>query len=139
MASTVEGKIHDALYNRCVVMATALQLPLSWRGYEFTPPASGQWVRCEFFPNVSNRITIGSDDPDQNIGLLQIAVHYPHGVGEPVIREKAGEVAGYFAKDLRLTEGGITVRVTKRPDMRELLKDTVDQFIPVSIAWECFA
>lgn len=139
MATTPEGKIHDALYARTVLLATSMAFPLSWRGFNFTPPSSGQWLRGGFFPNVTNRRTIGSDDPHQHLGLLQIAVHYPHGAGEQVMREKAGEVVAYFPCDLRLTEGGVTVRVTKRPQAAEVMKTDEDLFIPVTIDFEAFA
>lgn len=138
-AVTTEGKIHDALYARCVAMATALEMPLSWRGYDFDPPSSGIWLRGEFFPNTTNRVTIGSDDPHQYLGLLQVAVHYPHGVGEASIRDKVGEVVGYFPTDLRITEGGVTVRITNRPQAAELFKTDEDMFIPVTVSFEAFA
>lgn len=138
-AATIEGKIHDALYARCVALATSLSLPLSWRGFEFTPPASKKWLRGEFFPNTTNRVTIGSDDPHQYLGLLQIAVHWPQGEGEADLREKAGEVIAYFQCDLKLTEGGVTVRITKRPEAAEVMVDDQDLFIPVTVSFEAFA
>lgn len=139
MSMTVEGKIHDALYARTVAMATALQLPLSWRGYEFTVPASGNWLRAELFPNVTNRITIGSTGPHQFLGLLQIAVHAPHGTGEHDLRERAGEVIGWFPADHKMIDGNVTVRVTKRPQAAEVMTPDEDLFIPVTVSYEAFA
>lgn len=139
MATTTEGKIHDALYARTVALATSLLLPLSWRGYDFTTPASGKWLRGEFFPNTTNRMTIGSDDPHQYLGLLQIAVHWPHGEGEAAMRDKAGQVIAWFPCDLRLFEDGVTVRVTKRPQAAEVFKTDEDLFIPVTVSFEAFA
>lgn len=139
MAVTTEGKIHDALYARTRALAENLELPLSWRGFDLNLPKSKKWLRGEFFPNTTDRVTIGSDDAHQYLGLLQIAVHWPHGQGEAELRDTAGAVIAWFPADLKLTDGGVTVRITKRPQAAEVMKDDADLFIPVTINFEAFA
>lgn len=132
--------IWQALIDRIGVMALDIDLPIAWDGPNFDAAAAGQeYLRVKFVPNVANRQLIGSDDPHQYLGLLQISVYWPLGSFENVPREIAGRVAAYFPCDLKLTEGDVTVRITKRPDVTDLIVEKVAVQVPVTISWEAYA
>ena len=139
MADTTEGKIAEALKAHTVSLAQSMQLPLSWLGWDFNVPANGRFLRAEHTPNVTNREFIGSDEPHQYLGILQISVHAPHGEEEPALRELAGKVVAHFACDLPLIEDNVEVRIIKRPSTPGFITDDVDLHIPVMIEYECWA
>ena len=68
-----------------------------------------------------------------------VSVYWTKGQGEADVRVIAGRVAAQFPTDLRLTSGEVTVRVTKRPDVRDLIIEDIAVQIPVMIAWEAWA
>jgi hypothetical protein len=139
MATSVEAKIMEALFARVTPLALALGLPIVWPNIVFIPPASQKYLRVIFVPNVTNRVLIGSDDPHQRLGLLQVSVHWTKGAGESLVRDAAGAVAAQFPTDLVLPSGGLSTRITKRPHVSDIIVEDASVQIPVMIEWECWA
>lgn len=140
MAVSVEGKIEEALEGRLQSLVTVPpNLPIAWTGKNFTKPSSGKYLEVIFAPNMTNRVFIGSDDPHQRMGILQINVHWPHGDFERVARDLAGQVAAHFATDLVIPLDGIEVRITKAPDVISALTSPTDITIPVMVEYEAWA
>ena len=124
-----------ALFGRIATLP--LGLPIAWPNVKFTPPATGRYLRVQFVPNVVNRRLIGSNDPHQYLGLLQVSVYDRINVGETWGRRTAGRVADHFPADLRL--GAIGVRITERPTVADMITEDDRVQIPVMIEWECWA
>jgi len=139
MAETVEGSILQALFARVSSLVLSPALPVAWPNVTFVPPANQKFLRVQFVPNINNRVLIDSDGPHQRLGLLQISVQWPKGLGEAQPRELAGKVAEHFPTDLRLTADGLQVRVTKAADVADLIVEDARIQIPVMVAWECWA
>lgn len=139
MATSVEAKIMEALFARVAPLAAALGLTISWPNISFTPPATQKYLRVVFVPNVTNRVFIGSDDPHQRLGLLQVSVQWTKGAGESLARDAAGAVAAQFPTDLVLTSGDLSIRITKRPHVADIIVEDVSVQVPVMIEWECWA
>ncbi len=134
MADPTEA-IMAALFGR--IASAPVALPIAWPNVSFAIPATGRFLRVQFVPNVTTRRFIGSDDPHQYLGLLQISVYDRLNVGEAWVRQAAGQVASHFPADLRL--GEIGVRITKRPTVADMITEEDRVQVPVMIEWECYA
>ncbi|MEO9230372.1 MAG: DUF4128 domain-containing protein [Devosia sp.] len=137
--ATIEKSILQSLEARFAALVFSPVLPVAWPNKVFTPSADKHYLRFVFVPNVTNRLMIGSSGAHQYLGLLQVSVYWSKLDGEDAPRDIAGLVAAHFPCDLKLNSGGVTVRITKRPDVRDLMVEDAAVQIPVMIAWEAFA
>lgn len=136
---TIEASIMAALFTRLQALVLSPAMPIAWPNVAYTPPADQRYLRVQFVPNVAKRLTIPSDGPHQHLGLMQVSVYWTKNAGEAAPREIAGKIAGWFACDLKLRSGTVAVRITKRPDVRDMIVEDAAIQIPVMIAWEVFA
>jgi hypothetical protein len=139
MASTAEVAIMEALFGRLGALVLNPVHTIAWPNVPFTPPGNQRYLRAQFVPNVANRLLISSDGPHQHLGLLQVSVYDTKGQGESRARETAGLVAAHFPADFKIHNAPVTVRVTKRPDVADLIVEDAAIQIPVMVAWECWA
>lgn len=137
--ATIEASIQTALFTRAASLVLSPVHPVAWPNVAFTPPNPKKYLRVTQMPNVTDRLVIGSDGPHQHQGILQVMVCAPLNSGEATAREVAGLVANHFPADLRLTSGGLTVRITKRANIASALVTDTELQIPVSIPYRCFA
>lgn len=135
----VETDIMELLFSRLQSFSTSPAMPISWPNVEFTPPPDQHYLRAQFVPNLANRVLIDSDGPHQHLGLLQVSVYWTKGAGEAGPRELAADLAAHFPCDLNLHGGGLSVRIQKRPDVRDMIVEDHAIQIPVMIPWECWA
>lgn len=134
-----ESEIMAALFARVASFVASPALPVAWPYVAFTPPANQRYLRVEFVPNMAARALIDSDGPHQHVGLLQASVYWTKGAGETAPRAVAAALADHFPCDLKLRSGGLTVRITKRPDVRDMIVEDTAIQIPVMVDWECWA
>lgn len=134
-----ESDIMAALFGRVASFVASPALPIAWPNVVFTPPANQRYLRVQFVPNVANRLFLGSAEPHQLLGLLQLSVYGSKGSGEATTRALAASVAAHFPADLELSTGGTTVRVTKRAEVRDMLVEDAAIQIPLIVSWEAFA
>lgn len=149
MSATIETKIWQALKAR--VAGLPLGLVVNWPLEPFTPPVSGgkqlPYVECRHIPNSVNRRLLGSDDPQERPGIVQLTLCWPAadiGIGSgkthpDVLIQKAGEVAAYFPTDLRLTFEGAVVAIERAPDVAQPYRDEAYIRAPVSVLYNCSA
>lgn len=130
-----EVKIMEALFIHAASIPVGL--PVSYPNLSFDPPNDQKYLKVQFIPNLVNRLFVGSDDPHQDLGLLQISVKWPKNVGEVAPRDVAAKVADHFAADTQLTFEGVTVKVLKRPTLSDLIVEAAGVQIAVTIDWEC--
>jgi hypothetical protein len=138
----IETDIMAALFARVSTIVLAPVLPatsIAWPNVTFTPPANQRYLRVQFVPNVANRLLIDSEGPHQHLGLLQLSIYGKKNTGEAAVRAEAAAVAAHFPCDLKLYSGAVGVRITKRPDVRDLIFEDAAVQIPVMIAWEVYA
>ena len=137
--AAVEASIQAALFARATSLVLSPAHPVAWPNVNFTPPANRRNLRFTHMPNTTERTYIGSREPHLHQGILQIMVVAPLNSGEAGPRAIAAAVADHFPTDLRLTSGGVTVRITKRPDIAAALATDTELQIPVSIRYEAYA
>ncbi|MGI8389298.1 phage tail terminator-like protein [Brucella anthropi] len=53
--------------------------------------------------------------------------------------ENAGKVAEHFPTDLKLPKDGLSVRITKAPDIAQGFSDETHWQVPLTISYDCFA
>lgn len=135
----IETDIFAALMSRVASFVASPALPVAWPNVVFTPPADHRYLRVAFVPNVANRALIDSDGPHQHLGLLQVSVYGKKGSGEAGVRADAAAVVSHFPCDLKLYAGSVSVRITKRPDIRDMMVEDAAVQIPVMIEYEAWA
>ena len=134
----VETSIQTALFARVVSLVLSPVHPVAWPNVNFTAPANKRYIRVAHLPNTTERLYIGSREPHQHQGILQVMVVAPLNSGEATPRAIAAAVADHFPADLRLVQDGVTVKITKRPDIAAALPTDTELQIPVSISYRAF-
>jgi hypothetical protein len=132
--ATIEASIQAALFARMASLVVSPAHPVAWPNLSFKAPANKRYLRVSHLPNTTDRLYIGSSEPHQHQGILQVTVCAPLNSGEEAAREIAGLVANHFPADLALANG---VRITKRPNTASALIIDTELQIPVSIAYRC--
>lgn len=139
--TTIEGAIQEALFTRMASLVLSPAHPVSWPNLNFTKPANNRYLEARFIPNTVTRQFIGSTDPHQRQGFLQINVR--DGLNQnPRIVETAGLVAAHFHTDLRLHHAtGISVRISSAPQVGSMLVEDTPPgaLVPVLVPFDCWA
>lgn len=143
---TIETSIWMALKGRVQLLSLTPAHTFIWPA-EVKPLPAGRAIEVVHLPNRSNRLMIRSAGKHQYQGILQLNILKVPSEAiagtdpEAVEREVAGKIAEHFPCDLEVSFEGVTVRVTKRPDvMRGMLDGARNRWMtPVSIPYECFA
>lgn len=145
---TIETKVWQALKARA---ATLPGFTINWPLEPFTPPVSGgkpsPYVEVRHMPNAVVRRFIGSSDPHERPGILQLTLCWPAseigtGSGQThsdVLIQRAGEIAAHFPTDLRMPFQGVVVRVERAPDVAQPYRDDAYWRCPVSVRYSVFA
>ena len=107
---TVESDIHTALTAQAEVMIDALGYTALWPQKGGDIP-TGEHVRVYHLPN-DNQPAGLSDQVYQRQGFLIITLVSDLNQYEATTKEKAGEIAGYFKRGLRLTKNTTGVKIT---------------------------
>ena len=151
MTATAETKIWQALRSRVATIAGYAASQFAWPMDPFTPPQSNgkplPYLDIAHMPNVNARVLVGSKGPMRRPGIVQIALMWPVAeigtasgkVHPDVLIQQAGEIAAHFPTDLCMPFQGVSVRVTKAPDVAQPMRDEVYWRVPVSIFYETYA
>lgn len=148
--ATVETKISLAIQAR--VATLPVSYTVMWTDDEpaALPTSGGQptpYVEAHHEPNRTVRLLIRSDAPHERPGLLLLTLCWPiakvgSGAGKThrnAVREQAAQIAAHFRADLRMIFDGVSVRVTKAPDVLGAYRDDAYLRTQVRIAYVCFA
>ncbi|MEF2073484.1 DUF4128 domain-containing protein [Consotaella aegiceratis] len=135
---TIPATIEGALFYRVSTLTLTPALTIEWPGEDFAQPASNRWLRVNHLPNTNRRLFNKGTDPHQRVGILQIDVIVPIETRQIDATELAGQVASHFPAGLPMRSGGLTVKVTRAPDIAAPVDENPRKSIPVSISYECF-
>ena len=136
---SIETQIWLALKGRVQSLVLTPALPIAWPNETYVPSPTQNYLRVTHVPNINRRLFIGSTEPHQRIGLLQVDVFAKKNQDASVAAEIAGQVAAWFPTDLRMTYSSAAVRVTKAPDVAQAIADDTHWLVPTSVEYECFA
>jgi glycine/D-amino acid oxidase-like deaminating enzyme len=134
-ATTIEGRIPEALLAYMAALALTPPLPVAYPGIAFMPPANAPYLRVYFIPNGAERLFIGNGEENLHQGILQVTVVYPAGQGAVTPNDVAGRIADHFGEGTKLVIAGGFIRIDKRPSIAPAMQDTDLIQIPVSINW----
>lgn len=135
---TIEGSIEAALFTRVASLVLSTAMPVAWPNLSFEPILTG-YLMVTHLPNGNRRMFIGSGEPHQRLGLLQVSVFAPKNKGPTPATEMAGKVAEHFPCDLKLVSGDVSLRITKAPDVIQAMANDPFWHVPVRISYECWA
>lgn len=143
MTASTETKIWQALKAH---VSTLAGYTFAWPMDPFEPGQT-PYVEVRQLPNANVRRFIGSGDPHERMGILQLTLCWPVaqvgiGLGKvhpDVLVQRAGEIAGHFPTDLPMDNGGVRVRVERAPDVAQPMRDDAWWRVPVSVRYTCFA
>ena len=107
---SADADIHVALMARAEVMATALSYPVLWPQKGGDIP-TGEHIKIAHLPNDNEPADIATNVMFRQ-GFLVITLVSPLGVYEAVTKSKAGLIAAFFYRALRLTVNTTTVTIT---------------------------
>lgn len=136
---TVEEAIERALFGAVRDLDQFAADHKVWATDILTDPPADTYLRVDLFPNGNQRLFIKSTAPHLYLGILQLTVVAPVAAGALAARRLAEDVAAEFRTDDELTEGGVTVRIEKVPDVLRPFKSDASWNVPVSIRYQCYA
>ncbi|MFA5567953.1 MAG: phage tail terminator-like protein [Trueperaceae bacterium] len=125
--------IQQALFARVATLTTSPSLPVAWPEVKFTPPASGKYLRVDFFSNRPRWEGMASGRVDQ--GLLQITVVWPKGRGLDAPAQIADAIIAHFPLAHVMRHGSAAVKVSGQPWAASPLSETKQVLVPVTIPW----
>jgi hypothetical protein len=139
----INTSIWLALRAKVAALTFSPAIPVLWPGEAIDLPAD-RALEVTHFVNRPDRPFLGSTDPHDRVGILQIAVLSPltsASQAETVVREIAGDIADFFVVDEPLRYGVVTVKVSEAPEVGGSIRDDARSRLltPVSIRWQCFA
>jgi len=88
-------------------LAATLAYPIAWENKDFTPETNTLYLRVTMLPASTEQA--GVIDSDVHIGIYQIDVIAPMGVGKGEAMEVADIVADKFTRDQVIVENGVKV------------------------------
>lgn len=147
---TTEVKIWMALKARVQSLPVPVNYPIDWPMEVFQKPQAGgrpsPYIEVRHLPNTAVRRFIGSNDPHERLGLVQLTLCWPvadvdtaPGKTHPdVLTQMAGLIAAHFPTDLRMVFQEVTVRVEKAADVAQPFRDEAYWRMPVSVRWQSF-
>jgi hypothetical protein len=139
----VETSIWMALRQR--ILSLPGDYPLDFAAPAFERPSDETgllpYIETANIDNQPERITLGSDDPDDRRGILTVTPMVPVHLKRTreYLKDQGGIVAAHFPKDLKLSFGGVTVRIEASARVVDPYRDDAYWRVPVSIRWQSFS
>lgn len=138
MPTGIEARIADILLTHLGTLTLTPAVPVAYPGVPFTPP-SGTYLEATIHQNTTLDHFIGTDSTSEYRGLLQVSVRTPAGAGIIAPMDLAGKVSEHFRRGTVLSKDGLSVRVSKTPDIAGPLQEPDRLHVPVSISFYVFA
>ena len=123
--------IRAALETRLKTWADAKPLPIAFENAAFDPPAT-IYLRAYLLPNVTQMLDLQGRHRGY-LGLLQVSVYLPIGVGPTAAQVLVGELDALFSTETPITgSSGLSVYIT-RPMSAAPAQQTDQRYVvPVS-------
>jgi hypothetical protein len=138
---SVETSVWLALKGRVQTLALSPAVPVV---YPKENAPAGKHIRVSWLPNTNQRRAVSSSGAHVRPGILQLSLMTmasgPQSTGSAdVDMQTAGKIAEHFPADLRMTHGGVTVRVTAAPTVAQAFRDNQYWHTPISVFVETLA
>lgn len=145
--SNADMKVWLALEGRLDDLAALTGLTIDWPNTAFSAPAVG-YLRVRHFPNAPNRPFLGSGEPHERLGVVQVMVFSKRGGAfiegvdnNAAVLNIAGKVEAHFPPDLSMDYQGVRVKVLRAPRVGEVVNPAGSAYAEcvVEIPYRCFA
>jgi hypothetical protein len=129
-----DTEIYEAFAALVTSFADAQGLSCSYPGITFAPPADGEWLELQWFPNQTQNYGMADDGPSLLQGFGQLSACYRPGAGIMVGTAITDQIIAAFGKGT--TFAG--VRVYRKPWVSSIINDPERVMHPVTIMWRGF-
>lgn len=127
-----EKTIRAALEEKLKAFDTLM--PIAWENVNFDPTPGDPYFRVNLMRAEPENPAIG-DRLRRYLGVLQVSLCYPQGVGPGVVEAKADALAAYFPRALTLVKNGINVVIDGTPYVMTGFADGDRWVVPVRIPY----
>lgn len=110
-------------------------LPAVLENGHYTPAVGTPYQQAFLLPAAPDNPTLG-EDYRREIGIFQVSLMYPQGVGAGAAQARALAVQSRFPRGLRLTAGGQTTLILRTPNIKPGRKDDDRWRIDIDIAFQ---
>lgn len=141
MSAKIETKIWLALKSRIDTLLPSY--PKAWPSQKFEVPHSSSqpspYLSIGRVTAAPVRRVIAHGKPHDRAGFLMVTLVHPLGKNVAVYDQLAAEIAEHFKDGTQMRYDGLCVTVTSYPYAQDGYEDNGYWFVPVRIAWRCFA
>lgn len=129
--------IEELLFSHVQAFLEANNIVAAFPNVDFNPPATSH-LRIDHLPNSSTRLSLGANDVEEDLGILQITVVAVDDTGTAPASRLVEKVCDHFPASLILRKDGVSVHITKRPDVATPAKEDAHWTVPVSVSYQSF-
>ncbi len=140
MNTGTHAKVLVTLLDHLRTLTTDPELDVAWPGADFPRHGNSKpenFLDVQFLPNQTRQITM-TDDPQQQIGILQVSVVWKSGRGVINALDVAGQVINHFKNQTLFHDDGLKVVIDREPWASPNLPDGDRMRWPVSIPYHAF-
>lgn len=112
-------------------------MPTAWENVPLKPVVGEPYQQVNLMIADNKDVTV-SDASYITIGLMQVLLVYPIGIGAKSAAQRADLICSSFKRGLQLTAGGLTVEINKAPKPANALIDGKEYKLPVTIYFKTF-
>ena len=107
--TTIFADISSALDTR--LSSLAGYSPIAWENTPFTPVKNTLYLRPTILPASTIQAALGTNGIDEYVGIYQIDIFAPSGLGRGEAETKADAIADHFKRGTDLSKNGKTIRL----------------------------
>lgn len=111
--------------------------PIAWEDVSFEPTTGQGYLRVHHLHNHPRDLYL-EGGPAELVGILQVTVVWPAGLGKVAAKQMAEQVAALFAPVQTLDAGNHRIELTQTPAIAGGMPDEGWYMVPVSINWRAF-
>jgi hypothetical protein len=94
----------------------------AYEGITYKPQTNTPYQRINLLRAEPDNTALGSAY-FREVGIFQVSLFYPMGTGVNLIEQRAETIREHFKRGTGLTNGNVTVRITKTPNVKSVLRD----------------
>lgn len=110
---------------------------VAWENRSFTPTVGTPWMRATILPAETTQTIIGINGLNKLMGIYQVDLFYPVGVGSGTARSKSDDVITHFKRGTTATYSGVKVSI-RRAWRGTALPEDDWYHIPINIEWYAY-
>lgn len=130
--------IRSMYEQRLAAWASARSLPVAWQNVQFTPPASGIYLRAFLLPADTDSLDLEGAHR-LYAGIFQVSIVAPSGHGSGAAEQLAADLDAEFPCNLRLTSGSFAAQIISPCSQGPAIQGDTHLMLPVSFRYRADA